>query len=179
MPTEHATEPIQDSIPKINDEVAVGTDMEFQKRWWRFENALWIFFLLIVIAALLGGFGRGWLAHGKMQANDNSIAVQYDRIARYSTPSTMTVQFGPSAIHDGRTALWADEGLVKNLGLRTVVPQPATSFLVPDGTVFAFPSLGDKASIRLSLEPQSPGMKNFKLRVPGYQEIQGSVLVMP
>lgn len=38
MPTEHPTEPVQDSIPKINDELAVGTDMEFQDRWWRLKT---------------------------------------------------------------------------------------------------------------------------------------------
>lgn len=143
------------------------------------ENALWIFFLLIVIAALLGCFGRGWVAKGKVQAPDGSMTLQYERIARYSTPSMMTVQFGPGTVHNGQTALWADENLVKGMGLQRVMPQPAGSLLAPDGTIFAFPSIGQQPSIQLSLEPPTPGVKHVKLRVPGYQEIDATIVVMP
>ena len=53
-----STQPVTDSVPKINDELAVGEDLAFQRRWWRFENAVWIFFALLVILDLIGAFGR-------------------------------------------------------------------------------------------------------------------------
>ena len=59
MATKTLTKPVQDSVAKVNDEVAVGEDLEFQRKWWRFENAAWVFFTLIIILDLCGLFGRG------------------------------------------------------------------------------------------------------------------------
>jgi hypothetical protein len=56
MATKTFTKPVQDSVAKVNDEVAVGEDLDFQRKWWRFENAAWVFFTLIIILDLGGLF---------------------------------------------------------------------------------------------------------------------------
>ena len=38
------SKPIADSVAKVDGEVAVGEDLEFQRKWWKFERATWIFF---------------------------------------------------------------------------------------------------------------------------------------
>src|SRR4051812_25676499 len=106
MKVEERTEPVQDSIEKVNDEIAVGSDMEFQRRWWRFERIVWVFFTLLIVMDLLGCFGRGLLAKTTLRAKDGSGQIEYDRIARYSTPSIMTVRFDRNSIHDGKAELW-------------------------------------------------------------------------
>lgn len=170
---------INDSVSKVNDEIAVGSDMEFQERWWRFENAVWVFFTLVVIAALLGCFGRGLLAKGRLNAGDGSVSVSYDRIARYSTPSKMTVEFEPAAIHDGYAQLWVDRQCVKSLGLTQALPRPARTALLPDGLLYTFPVEAGAGSAELSVEPPAPGIKHFKMGVPGFRAVEASVVVMP
>ncbi len=59
MVTQTHLKPVEDSVAKVNDEIAVGEDLNFQRRWWRFENAAWMFFGLIILLDLAGLFGRG------------------------------------------------------------------------------------------------------------------------
>ena len=106
MATKAFTKPVENSVAKVNDEVAVGEDLEFQRKWWRFENAAWIVFTLIIVLDLSGLFGRGPLAKTQLQAVDGTIDVKYERIERTASPSIMTIQFGPSAIKDGKIRLY-------------------------------------------------------------------------
>jgi len=50
--------PMTDSVAKIDHELAVGEDLNFQRRWWRFERIAWIIFVLIIVLDLAGAFGR-------------------------------------------------------------------------------------------------------------------------
>jgi hypothetical protein len=38
------SQPVEQSVSKVNDEVEVGEDLDFQRKWWRFENSVWIIF---------------------------------------------------------------------------------------------------------------------------------------
>lgn len=50
MPATKFSEPIEDSVSKVDDAIAVGEDLNFQRRWWRFERAIWVAFALILVA---------------------------------------------------------------------------------------------------------------------------------
>ena len=55
--SEQKTEPVEeDSVPKVNDDIAVGEDLEFQRRWWRFERSVWILFAFILLLNIAGVF---------------------------------------------------------------------------------------------------------------------------
>lgn len=86
--------PIGDSVPKVGD-VAVGEDLNFQRKWWVFERLVWVFFLLILVADFLGVFGRGWAAKAEMSNAGHTLTVDYERVMRGGTPSTMTLHLSP------------------------------------------------------------------------------------
>lgn len=179
MASTTATKPVEDSVAKVNDEIAVGSDPDFQRRWLRFEHGLWIVFTLLVILDLLGFFGRGYMAKAKARTGDGTLDVQYERVERYSTPSILTVQFGPSAIHEGKVQLWVSEGVIKSLGTQRVVPQPASSVIGDGGILYTFPVTSLPVSTGFQLEPTAPGIFEIALRVPGGQELRKKVIVMP
>jgi hypothetical protein len=179
MASSTVSKPVEDSIAKVNNEIAVGSDPDFQRRWLRFEHGLWVLFTLVVVLDLLGFFGRGYMAKAKASTTDGTLNVQYERIARYSTPSIMTVQFGRSAIHEGKVQLWVSEGVIKSLGTQRVVPQPASSVIGQGGILYTFPVTAPPVSAAFQLEPTSPGVFEVSLRVPGAQEIRRNILVMP
>ena len=79
--------PVLDSVPRVADEVAVGEDLNFQRKWWTFERIIWSFFVLILICDLLGVFGRGWLAKGKLSTPDHALTLDYERVERSATAS--------------------------------------------------------------------------------------------
>jgi hypothetical protein len=173
------TEPVQDSVRKINDEVAVGSDLTFQRRWWRFERVIWLLFLTIVILDAVGFFGRGWAAKAERQTQDGKIRVKYERVERYRTPSLLTVEFGPSAIHDGKVQLWVSETLLKALGNQRISPQPATSVVGGGGVFYTFPATVSPVSVEFALEPSSPGRYPLTLRMPGSEELTMNIIVVP
>src|SRR3954469_4791059 len=57
MPSQ-PTKPVDNPLSKVNDEIDVGADLEFQQRWWRFEKAIWSVFTALIAIDLVGAFGR-------------------------------------------------------------------------------------------------------------------------
>jgi hypothetical protein len=124
MVTKPYTTPVTQSAPRVNNEIEVGEDLEFQRKWWRSEKFAWIFFSLIIVLDLAGLFGRGPIAKAELRALDGTIDMKYERIERTGSPSTITINFGPSAIHNGTIKLYISESLVKGLGTQHVVRAP-------------------------------------------------------
>jgi hypothetical protein len=173
------TQPVSDSVPKINDEIAVGEDLRFQRRWWAFEQWIWMLFALLVLLDVLGAFGRGPLAKKHVEAADGSMQVDYERVERFSTPSILTVSFGKQAIRDGKAQLWVSESLVKKLGNQRVVPQPAASTVGNGGILYTFLATDVPATAQFALTPSSPGSANLQLQVPGSSIVHLKVFIVP
>jgi hypothetical protein len=169
---------VEDSVPKVG-QVAVGEDLTFQRRWWKFERAIWLFFLLILIADLLGLFGRGWLAKAQVTDAGHLVTLDYERFERASTPSIMTFRFTPAAIKDGHIQLYVSEDLIKPLGAQRISPQPSSSILGSDGITYLFPATQTPATVEIQLEPSFPGRHRFRVQVDGGQPIDGNVIVVP
>jgi len=172
-------QPIQNSVQKVNDEVAVGSDLDFQRRWWRFERIIWILFLILVVLDALGFFGRGWAAKAHRRTSDGAMDLKYERVERYRTPSVLTIEFGPNAIHDEKVQLWVSETLVKPLGNQRVMPQPASSVVGQRGILYTFPATTNPASVEFAMEPSSVGVVPLSLRVPGAEGLTVKIMVMP
>jgi hypothetical protein len=173
------TQPVEDSIAKVDDEVDVGEDLNFQRKWWRFEKAVWLFFIAIILLDLAGLFGRGPIAKAQRHSADGSIDVKYERIERTSSPSIMTVQFTPSAIHGGKIVLYVSNSVVKQLGAQRVIPQPETTAIGEGGLTYTFPALTPPAAVAFALEPPGPGIYHLTPRVVGGQPVQATVFVVP
>jgi hypothetical protein len=179
MATKSFTRPVENSVAKVNDEVAVGEDLEFQRKWWRFENAAWIALTLIIVLDLSGLFGRGPLAKAQRHAVDGTIDVKYERIERTASPSIMTIQFGPSAIKDGKIQLYIGNSLIKRLGTQRVIPAPQETVVGDGGLTYSFPASKPPASVDLALEPLAPGIFDFTIGVVGAQRVHAKVVVVP
>jgi hypothetical protein len=173
------SKPIEDTVAKVDGEVAVGEDLEFQRKWWRFEHAVWILFTLLLVLTMAGAFGRGPIAKAERQAKDNSIDVKYDRIQRTGTPSIVTVNFGPSAIRDGKIDLFVSGSMVKELGAQRVVPSPERAVLGSDGLTYTFPTSDLPSSVEFALEPTGPGLRHLTIRVAGRDAVNTDIFVMP
>lgn len=171
--------PIGDSVAQVDREVAVGEDLQFQRRWWRFEKAIWVFFSLILVLDLAGGFGRGPLAHAEMHTADGELRVKYERIERQGTPSMMTITVGARSIAGGTATLSMSESVVSGLGTQRVIPQPATTVVGHDALTYQFPVSGSPAVIRLQLQPTAAGIYHFTVGIPDETPLAARVVVVP
>jgi hypothetical protein len=179
MVTKPYTKPVEDSVAKVNDEVAVGEDLEFQRKWWRFENAAWIVFALIIVLDLAGLFGRGPIAKAERRSRDGTIDVKYERIERTGSPSILSIGFGNAAIQNGKISLYVSESLVKPLGTQRVIPAPQSTVVGDGGLTYIFPASGAPATVDLALQPSGPGIYDFTIGVVGAQPVHATVFVVP
>jgi hypothetical protein len=171
--------PVEDTVGKVNEEVAVGEDLDFQRKWWRFENAAWVFFTLVIVLDIAGLFGRGPIAKAERRAADGSMNMKYERIERTDSPSIMTINFGPDAIRDGSIKLYVSNSLVKELGTQRVIPAPKESILGDGGITYIFPVSKPPASVDLALQPAGPGVFDFAVGVEGEERVQAKIVVVP
>jgi hypothetical protein len=179
MATEPFTRPVKDSIAKVNNEIEVGENLDFQRKWWRFENVVWVLFTLIILLDVAGLFGRGPIAKSERRSADGTIDVKYERIERTDSPSILTINFAQSAIQDGKINLYVSESLVKGLGAQRVVPAPAETMIGNGGLTYTFPASRIPAAVDLALEPAGPGVYDFTLGVVGAAPIHAKVFVIP
>jgi hypothetical protein len=179
MNTKSFSRPVEDSVAKVDNEVAVGENLDFQRVWWRFENAAWIFFTLVIVLDLAGLFGRGPIARARLAAPDGSMDVKYERIERTDSPSMMTINLSQSAIHDGKVSLFASNSLVAELGAQRIIPAPEKTVVGDGGLTYTFPASKPPATIAFALEPSGPGIYDFALGVVGAIPVKARVVVVP
>lgn len=179
MATQH-TRPVEDTIPRIANELAVGEDLQFQRKWWRFEAVVWIVFAVILALDLSGIMGRGPLAKASVRTADGTMKIDYERVERFETPSMMTIYFGPNAVANGQIQLWVSEGVIKPLGNQRIIPQPKSSVLDGDGILYTWPTTEHPNTVAFALQPSTPGSKAFTIRLPATGDsITRHVWVMP
>jgi hypothetical protein len=169
--------PVEDSVPKINDEVAVGEDLEFQRKWWKFETAMWWIIAIVLLLNFVGVFGRGPVAHTKLSNDD--IVVKYERVERTGSPSILEVQFEPKAFSKGQLKLHVSQSIVNELGAQRVIPSPSDTAVGDGGLTYTFSAEHAPGAVQFALQPSKPGVFHFSLQVPGSPEIAAHVVVMP
>jgi hypothetical protein len=175
----HVAERAIDRIPRVDDAVSVGEDLDFQRTWWQFEQIAWVVLALVLIADGLGVLGRGWLARAERQTADGRLDVKYERVERTGTPSEMTIRFGAGAMQGGRIQLFSSESVVKALGAQRIIPEPAASQIGPGGITYTFAATGTPAVVSFSLEPSFPGIHEIELRIPGSEPVRARIVVLP
>lgn len=171
--------PVTDSVAKINEELAVGEDLSFQRRWWRFERVMWLIFVLVLILDLAGALGRGPLANAAASSRDHAIEAQYERIERAGTPSMMTVKIKDQPTSQPFIELFISDSAVSGLGLQRVIPAPQTTTLGDGGLTYRFPRESLPAIVRFEFRPVAAGWYHLAVAADGQAPIHVSVAVLP
>jgi hypothetical protein len=169
--------PVIDSVPKINEEVAVGEDLKFQRRWWKFEGVMWWIIAVVLVLNFLGVFGRGPLAHARLK--NDAMLVKYERVERTGTPSILEVELLPPTFQEGHVTLHVSQSVVDELGAQRVIPSPLETAVGKDGLTYKFSADKNPGYVQFALQPAHPGVFHFLLQVPGSPAISARVVVMP
>ncbi len=170
---------VGDNVPKVDGTVAVGEDLKFQQRWWKFERVVWSFFVLVLLADLSGILGRGPLAKAERKSGDGTLDLKYERVLRENTTSMMAILPGQSAVRDGKVQIFVSDTLLKQLGTQRVIPQPETSTVGSGGVTYTFAASQLPMILQMELKPSKLGMSRFSVAVPGGQAVQAKAFVLP
>ena len=179
MATDAQLKPVGDNVPKVEGKIAVGEDLDFQRRWWRFEEIVWSFFVFVLVADLSGIQGRGPLANAHLQTADGALRVKYERVLRENTSSIMTILPEGSTIQNGKLRLYISDSIVKQFGAQRIIPQPEVSTVGNGGVTYTFPASGSPMTVQFELKPSFIGVHRFQVGIPGGQSVEARSVVLP
>ena len=165
----------------VNDELEVGFDETFERRWHRAEQAGRVFMLLFVAAGLAGLLGQGPYSHRTDQSSEAALAVDFEPIARSQTGTQVTFRFANDSTSATRK-LFISTLLVEPMGLKQIVPQPLDTQAVEGGLVLtlAVPPGTQHAMVRLMLQPSGiVGVEHFTARLEDNAMLVWTQTVVP
>jgi hypothetical protein len=135
--------------------------MAFQRASWVVERAGWIALALLLIAALAGLFGHGWLS--KQTIGGGNLRVEFDRFQRLTkvTPYIISLQGGDEPkITLGRRFQSGYEVI-------DIEPRPIRSSAGETGLELQFASAGDNLRAVIWARPRSFGRMRFSVSSGG------------
>jgi hypothetical protein len=85
-------------------DLQIDEDPDAQRRHWIAERVGWTVITLVILAALLGLFGSGWLSEASVGTPEGALRLEYSRFGRFLAPTTLRLHLGPDVIHEGRVS---------------------------------------------------------------------------
>jgi hypothetical protein len=89
--------------------------------------------LLLMIAAILGLFGEGPLAHATVSSADGSLQVDYDRFIRTEASTSLQISLQKGS---GQTNFAISQQYLQFASINSITPQPSSEKVLPDRVVF-------------------------------------------
>ncbi len=143
---------------RVNEELEVGYDDRFERRWRVAEQIGRCVMVLFVVAGLAGFLGRGPYSHQTAASIGTGMAVDFEPVTRSQAPTQVTFHLDNLTSAPTIDVL-VGTNIVEPMGLQRVEPQPLQTRLVKDGMVMtvAIPPGTRDAKLRLMLQPVSLG----------------------
>lgn len=170
-------------MPNDRDrDLQIDENMQHQRLSWRAERVGWIVWTLILLAALLGLFGRGVFNTTSVTSSDARLTVEYSRFWRLQSPMTLRVAAGEDAVADGNLRLWLDRGYVDANTIASIVPEPDGVTAGADRLIFTFSvdAGAGRPSVTFEIEPQKAGFRAGRAGLAGStDEVAFRQLIFP
>lgn len=169
-----------DTVSRTED-IEVGCDLDFERRWWRLQRIGWVIFVLLLIAGVLGLFGHGPWSKATANPPGSELRVCYDRLARRETPCILELHLEKAALTSTEVRIHLNRALVERMQLKEIVPVPVQAEPLADGARFLFridPSC-DSAVIHFSENPTTPGIVDAEITVEGAQPVRFRQFIYP
>lgn len=167
--------------PGIAGGLEIDQDLALERRGWVIERVSWALMLLVVLAALLGLFGRGVLSHASAADARGTLRVEYERFARVRAPATMRVHVAPDAARGDTVVVWLDRAYVEHVEVVRVLPDPDRVTLDGDRVEYRFaaPQRPQPVTVTLDLEPEQFGRKRAWVGLRGGDSVRIAQLIYP
>jgi hypothetical protein len=134
-------------------------NLKFERRWMRFERAMWLLMTAMLIAACFGVFGRG--AYARTTTQSGPIEVKFDRVVRARSQSQLTVKLSESATQSGQVRMIVSGDLLGRARILEMHPEPSETT-----------ALDKAAALTFNVEPGKPATVTFVQQVQGFGRIQ-------
>lgn len=166
--------------PKKVGKIQVEEDLQFLKHEWRFQRIGWIGMALILLAGVLGAFGRGALSHAR--AGDLRIfAAEYSRIIRHGAIDELTIFVGPGLQADSVVRISVSSAYLTEFEIEDILPEPVTHQQTGQYTMLDFLRADPRSALRVSmkLRPNSYGSVSARMQLVGSNTLNIRQFIMP
>ncbi|WP_419730085.1 hypothetical protein [Lichenicola sp.] len=165
---------------KVNDELEVGYDETFERRWSHAERSGYVVMLVLVAAGIAGLFGRGPFSHRTVSSPASGLAVDFEPVARSQCDTQVTFHIKNDTAAT-TIDLFLDNHLVEPMGLHQVLPQPVVSQTAPDGLrlSIAVPAYSHDTELRVMLMPDVIGPVHMVAHLQGHPVLRWTQFVVP
>lgn len=169
-----------DTVSRTED-IEVGCDLDFERRWWRIQRIGWFVLVLLLIGGVVGLFGHGPLSKATLNVPGSDSRICYERLARRETPSTLELRLGKSALVSGLVRIRLNQTLVEKMQLKQIVPAPLKAEPLADGVRFIFqtdPTRGS-AFIYFIENPTTPGFVDAEVVIEDAEPVHFRQFIYP
>ncbi len=131
----------------------IDSDMQQQHREWKMQRIAWVLLSVLLIAVLLGAFGRGGpISTASKTSADGRLRIDYERFVRNHTPDKLQLAFQAQS-ETARVKLSGE--YVRKIRIEHITPTPVRASSDQDGIVLVFdtrPAAMTQAAIHFSPE---------------------------
>jgi hypothetical protein len=122
---------------------------------WAFERVGWLAMGVVVLAAVAGAFGGGWLSFQAATGGD-SLVARYPRLGRAHSPLELHVTWPAS---QSEATLWIERAYLDDFAIEEVRPPPSSVTLHPQRIYYSFrvSNAGERVAIELRVRAKRGG----------------------
>lgn len=137
----------------------------YHRREWAVQRIGWTVIGVVLLAACAGLFGDGPLAHRQIAIGDSTL--EFDRFVRQRAATEWRLQPASDAASDGEIVVSLPSRFLDSFEIRTIAPEPSSSALVGERTVFRFNAsdVQSSGSIAYHVEPDGIGSTSAEIQV--------------
>jgi hypothetical protein len=158
----------------------IENNVEFERKWHRFEQVVWVVLIAMLTAVCLGYFGRGPRAKRTAVAADGSLSVAYDRVMRAHSQSEVELILESNATVAPQTAVRLGGAWMTAVPVQQMMPPASSTTASRDSATFQFEAeLGKPARIRMVQRAVTPGRFRSTASIPGRADVTIEQIVLP
>ena len=168
------------SVPMHGD-LQIDQDLRFSQREWRTQKAGWLVMLLLILAALLGVFGRGPLSPQQAVTANGRLILAYDRVARHSATDVLRLAIAPTAVSGDTVSIWFDRAYMHARAIESISPEPQGFSSSGDRIVYRF-RVDDPARpavIAFLTNPRDIGRRRGSAGIVGGDSLRFAQFILP
>ncbi|MEW5848631.1 MAG: hypothetical protein AB2A00_07440 [Myxococcota bacterium] len=113
-----------------------------EQREWRIQHVGWVLMGLVILAALVGLFGRGPVGQAVTGGPASPARMELNRLERKESKSRITIRLTPAAVRDGVATFWLDRQFLEGIDVMAMTPEPERVELMADRILYRFPTAG-------------------------------------
>jgi hypothetical protein len=167
--------------PTTTDELDTPVNMRRYRREVFAERLGWAVMGSVLVLAVVGAFGPGWLSRRVVSTAD-VMKIHYSALERHEAPAVLRVEYDSRVVKDGTITLAVSRSFLDQTSPEAIMPPPIRSEDHGDAVLFTFesrPTDARESAVLYRYRPIGMGPIRFRVGVVGVAEIALSQFILP